>query len=69
MTDALDRVMLSLPTGHYVNTYAPLEKKAEDLLNLSGGTPLIVASAAVGAVTSGRRPGTLSRRGSAYAEP
>lgn len=28
MTDALDRVMLSLPTGHYVNTYAPLEKKA-----------------------------------------
>ena len=49
--------MLSLPTGHYVNTYAPLEKKAEDLLNLSDGTPLIVASAAVGAVTSGRRPG------------
>ena len=29
--------MLSLPTGHYVNTYAPLEKKAEDLLNLSDG--------------------------------
>ena len=49
--------MLSLPTGHCVNTYAPLEKKAEDLLNLSDGTPLIVANTVVGVVTSGRRPG------------